>query len=411
MSNATSIGVSLLIGLLIGIERGWHERDAGDGQRIAGIRTFSLIGLFGGVCAAFGDGAPLVLGAGLLGLAGVLAFAQHAYPERRDHGITTLIAALLTYGLGALAVHGEPAIAGGAAVLTTALLGLKQPIHQLLQRLQGAELLAALQLLLLAVVVMPLLPKRALDPWQLISPYEFAGLVLLLALLSFAGYAAVRLFGWRLGALMSGAAGGLVSSTAVIVSWAPLLREAAASQRAASGAMLAACGVMPMRVLVLGSLIAPVLAPQLIVPALLMTATLLPFILLRLPPAGAVADSRLPLRNPMSLWSAARFAVLLVIVMSAVELARRHFGATGPLYAAAVGGLADVDAVTLSLARLVADGSDGRIAVVGMVLAMLVNNLVKAAMAGVLGGRPAWRQVAAPLMLSNLAGVLALFLA
>ncbi|WP_020648806.1 MgtC/SapB family protein [Solimonas variicoloris] len=410
MSNATSIGVSLLIGLLIGIERGWHERDAGDGQRIAGIRTFSLIGLFGGVCAAFGDGAPLVLGAGLLGLAGVLAFAQHAYPERRDHGITTLIAALLTYGLGALAVHGEPAIAGGAAVLTTALLGLKQPIHQLLQRLQGAELLAALQLLLLAVVVMPLLPKRALDPWQLISPYEFAGLVLLLALLSFAGYAAVRLFGWRLGALMSGAAGGLVSSTAVIVSWAPLLREAAASQRAASGAMLAACGVMPMRVLVLGSLIAPVLAPQLIVPALLMTATLLPFILLRLPPAGAVAESRLPLRNPMSLWSAGRFAVLLVIVMIAVELARRHFGAPGPLYAAAVGGLADVDAVTLTLARLVAAGSDGRIATTGMVLAMLVNNVVKATMAGVLGGRPAWRQVAAPLMLSNLAGGLALFL-
>lgn len=404
MHDATGLAAALAIGFLIGIERGWHEREAADGSRVVGIRSFALIGLFGGVCAALGDGAALPV-AGLLALALLLGVAWYASrPKRGDYGVTTVIAALLTFAFGALAARGEPALAAAAAVATTVLLGIKAPLHALLRRLQAYELSAALQMLVLAAIVLPLLPRTPLDPWKLISPYEFACLVLLLATLSFAGYAAVRIFGWQRGALLVGAAGGMVSSTAVIASCAAGLRRGEMPSSVATLTMLAACGVMPARVLVMTSLVEPALFPRLVLPSLLMTLPLLPF--LRASPAGeAPAGTGVPrMANPLSLWGATQFAAMLVVVLAGVQLARDAFGDRGLLFASAFGGLADVDAISLSLARLAAKTRDIEAMAQGIVIAMIVNTVVKAAIATVLGGRKAGGRVGLALALCVAAG-------
>lgn len=405
MSEAGRLASALAVGLLIGAERGWQERNAGDGERIAGIRSFALIGLFGGVCALLGNVASGLLIAGLVSLAVLLGVAWKAgVTQRQDFGITTLIAALLTYVLGALASAGHVALAAAAAVATTVLLDTKASLHGLLRRLRASELSAALQVLVLAAIVMPLLPRTPLDPWQLISPYEFGELVLLMAGLSFAGYAAVRIFGWRRGALLAGAAGGMVSSTAVIANSSLAMRRQQMPVPLATVSMLAACGVMGMRVLLLCSLIAPAVALRLILPAALMTLPLLPFLRAHTNGADAGTAAAPDIDNPMSIWSAIRLAALLALVLAGVQLARSVLGERGLLYAAAIGGIADVDAITLSLARLFAAGQQTGVIPQGILIAMLVNTLVKAAMAAVLGGRAAARGVSLPLLLSAAGG-------
>lgn len=408
LAKLSGLATALLIGVLIGVERGWHERAMADGQRLIGLRSFTLIGLYGGACAVLGGSGSALLLAGLLALALLLAAAWFSSAgQRQDLGITTLIAALLTFVLGALAGSGQFALAAAAAVVTTVLLDKKEVLHRLLQKLRASELTAVLQVLVLAAVIMPLLPRKPLDPWRLISPYEFGGLVLLMAGLSFAGYLAIRIFGWQRGALLAGGAGGMVSSTAVIANCSVALRRGQMPAEVASVAMLAACGVMAGRVLVLCSFIAPPLALKLAMPALLMSLPLLPFLRGGKPAsaAGSAAPvSAAAMDNPLSLWGAIQLAALLVLVLAGVQAMRTIFGDHGPLYAAAVGGIADVDAISLSLARLAASGGDTATMSQGVLIAMLVNTLVKALLAAVLGGPTAARRASLPLLLSAAAG-------
>ena len=168
------LGTALAIGLLIGMERGWQAREAGEGRRVAGLRTYGLFGLLGGgaglLARALG---PTILGFIFVGFA--LAVTATYLLQRRgsgDIGITSLVAALLTFVLGAAATLGFATEAGAAAVVTALLLGFKEVLHGWLRRLERRELHAALQLLLLSVVVLPLLPDRGYGPWQALNPYE-----------------------------------------------------------------------------------------------------------------------------------------------------------------------------------------------------------------------------------------------
>lgn len=212
------LGVALSIGLLVGLERGWQERQAPAGSRTAGIRTFGISGLIGGALAALASSlhAPLVFPVGFLGFAIVFgAFKLREARSDGDYSVTTVVAALGVFALGGLAVAGDAqaAAAGGAALAAT--LASREVLHGFLKRLTWVELRSALMLAVMTAVVLPILPDRAIDPWGGLNPWKVWFFTVLTASLSFLGYIAVRSLGARKGFILSAIAGSLVSSTAV----------------------------------------------------------------------------------------------------------------------------------------------------------------------------------------------------
>ncbi len=267
---ALRLGVALAIGLLIGIERGWHGRALAEGGRIAGVRTFGLIGLLGGLTATLGrDLGNIVVAAGLLAVALGFGIAQWRDPRREtDVSITTNVAALTAFGLGALAGTGAMQAAAAAGVVTALLLGIKPELHHLLERIDRAELLATFRLLLISVVVLPVLPDVGMGPWDALNPYRLWWMVVLVAGLSYAGYFAIKLIGARRGIVVLGILGGLITSTATVLS---LSRQAAQQpgrpQLWVSG-MLAATATMFPRTLLVAVVVAPELLTSLAAPLL-----------------------------------------------------------------------------------------------------------------------------------------------
>lgn len=385
------------------MERGWQDREQADRTRVAGIRTFALIALFGGGCAWLADaGVAGAWPAGLVALAALFGVAyHHDAVARADYGLTTEVAALLTFVLGSLPVFGWTPEALAAAVVATTLLSFKQQLHGWLRRIEPHEWLTALQLLVIGAVVLPLLPARPVDPWQVINPREIGWLVLLIATIGFAGYVAVKFLGARRGLLAGGLFGGLVSSTAVVLQWSPLLRSSRSGAPLISAGMLAACAVMGPRVLLLTSLVEPALFRHLILPLSLLFAMLLAAIGYGVWRGREQVDAEeLGLANPTSLWRAVGFGALMVVVAVVLEATRRWLGDCGLYAAAAFGGIADVDAISLSLSRMAIDRVAPDLAARAVVVALAANSLVKAALAATVGGRTAWPLVSAPLIAS-----------
>jgi uncharacterized membrane protein (DUF4010 family) len=225
------LAIALAAGLFIGLERGWHERAAEEGMRVAGVRTFALIALLGGFTGLLAAETQLaVIGYGLVALAAVLV-AGHVTAARRkiDVGITTLVAALLTFAFGVAATQGYATEAAMAAVVTALLLGYKSLLHRWVSALEPEELRATLKLLAVSVIVLPLLPDRGFGPWQALNPFELWWMVVLIAGISFCGYFAMKIAGSGKGAVLTGLFAGLASSTALTLHFSRLARDRPAS--------------------------------------------------------------------------------------------------------------------------------------------------------------------------------------
>ena len=189
------MAVALAIGVLIGLERGWHGRDEAEGQRVAGMRTFALIGLLGAgsslLALQLGE---IFLGFAFASVAAVMTlFRLRAAAETKDYGATTIIAGLLTFALGALAMRGELGLAASVGVVAALLLGVKPGLHRLLLKIDYEELLAVLKLLAMSVVLLPVLPNRGYGPWQMLNTYEVWLMVVLICSISFVGYLGIRI--------------------------------------------------------------------------------------------------------------------------------------------------------------------------------------------------------------------------
>jgi len=405
------LGAALAIGLLIGVERGWHEREAKEGARIAGVRTFGLVGLLGGGMALIAEvfGA-LVMGLAFVGLAGLLAavYVENLRRGRTDVGITSLVAALLTFALGALAAMGEVVIAAASAVLTALLLGYKPQLHRWVNALEGDELRAGIKLLLISVVLLPILPNRGFGPWEALNPYAIWWMVVLIAAISFVGYFAVKIGGAARGTVFTGLAGGLASSTALTLHFSRLAaRDPALAPVLATGILLA-CGTMFPRMLLVASLLNRALFEALVVPALVMALCVyVPALVFLRRQARMQPYTASPLKNPLELRAALGFGALLAVVMLLGKALQEFSGEAGVLVLAAASGIADVDAITLSLARMSGDDLALGAAALGVVIAGAVNSLVKGAMAGVIGGRAIGLRVALPLASAAAAGLVA----
>ncbi|ACP25488.1 putative transmembrane protein [Sinorhizobium fredii NGR234] len=384
------LSVAFSVGLLVGCERGWQERDERSGGRTAGIRTFGLAGFLGGLSGYLqtlaGPVAPAVVLL-LFGSAFVL-FRMREAKEEEDFGVTTVVAALVVFALGATAVVGDVRVAAAGSVATTALLAAKRSLHTFLEKLTWLELRAAIVLLAMTLVALPLLPNETVDPWNVLNPFELWLLTITIAAISFAGYVAIRVAGASRGILFAGAAGGLVSSTALTLSFARFAAEAPESaRRLASGAAIAGA-LSLIRVLVIGAALAPVLLVPLaigLVPAVLMMLAASVVVILR--DASKKAAPDLHLDNPFELGEVLRFGALLGTVIVASKVLVDKIGATMLFAVAAISGLMDLDAITLSTARLTGTTVDTTTAVAAILIAVVVNLLTKVVLAFTAGGK------------------------
>ena len=413
LDDLLNLGASLGIGLLIGIERGWHARGRAAGTRVAGVRTFALIGLLGGISARLSqDLGAAVLVVAFAALAGLLIASYAAglrSPTRR--GATTEVAAMLTFALGACPPLGYGAVAGAVAVIVAILLVGKRGIHRAVEGLEQGELLAALQLLALAFVLMPILPDEGLGPWDAWNLREILWMVLLIGGLSFVGYFAVKRAGARIGFGVAALLGGLVSSTAVTLEFSRRARAHPELAALLAAGVVGAGGTMFARVIVLVAVVAPSLLPYAAGP--LAAATLVCW--------GAawwgwhrapreIGSKSVHLGSPLNLKVAVFFAALLAFVAVLAAALRAWFGEAGVYPLALIAGLGDVDAITLTLSRQTAAGLSLLVAAHGVLIAAVANSLLKAGMAWVVGGRAIAGPVTAVFTVAAGLGAAAFFL-
>lgn len=406
-----NVGVALVGGLAVGIERQWSGKADGPGARFAGLRTFTLMGLVAGLSGwlwtAGLTGLAVIL---LAGVGGLIIVAYQAV-SRRDVDGTTEVAAFVVITAGVLAGAGHERVASAIIAITLLLLVEKRQLHSLVRRLDVVDIRAAVRFLVMAVVVLPILPQGPFGPYGGVRPQQLWALVLFFSGLSFVGYLARRAMGPGLGYAMAGTIGGVLSSTSVTLTFSRLSRNHPAIGLPLAAGVLGANAVLFPRVLVASLVLEPRLA------AALWPAFIAPFavavVLTWTGVRGRPIDAAKPDadRNPLQIGAALQMAALFQVVLWGVSFAQSKFGAQGLFGSAALLGLADVDALTVSMARMtttsavVADAA-ARAVVIGIG----VNTIVKLGIAAVVGRGQFRTLTAVGLMLVAIALGVAVFL-
>lgn len=382
---AQQLIVSLGLGMLIGLQR---ERS---GSAIGGIRTFPLITLFGTVSGQLAQTyGGFILASGFLALAALTFIPNLPRVKSGEiNGMTTEVAMLLLYALGAFLVSGPMflVVATGSAVAL--LLHWKESLHRFARAIGETDMQAIMRFVLISMVILPVLPNESYGPYQALNPFETWLMVVLIVGMSLCGYVAYKLFGTRGGALLAGILGGVISSTATTVTSSRTSRSAAQGQGPglASIVIMIASSIALLRVLieigfVAGASFVPMATP---LAAMLLAMAIIALIAYRfIKPTGASTSAP---GNPAELQAALIFAAAYSAIKLAVAAAGTHFGHSG-LYAIAVlSGLADMDAITLSTSRLVADHNLDASTGWRVILVAAMSNLVfKAAIVALLGG-------------------------
>ncbi len=408
------LAVALLLGALVGLERGWSKRKEEAGSRIAGARTHALVGLLGGLAALLSE--ALTGWAFPTLLLAVTAIALVAWRTRaeaiRNYSITDSMGLLIVFCVGAIAVAVDLVVATATALVTAMLLDNREEIHGLLQKLEARELDAAFKLLLITAVMLPVLPNEEFGPGGVLNPYQIWWMVVLIASISFVGYFAIRVGGAEKGILFTSLFAGLSSSTALTLHFARQSRTTEALSPLLAVGILIACGTMFPRVLLVATMIHPPMFASLLVPVLVMTVLLyLPAFLMWRKARQHVDVTQPELKqNPLDLNAALLFGVLLTLIMLAGEWLRDWLGDAGIYLLAASSGVADVDAINLSLTRMAEESITVHTATVGIIIASASNNLVKTGIAAVIGTRTLGLWVAGPMILSLAVGLLVAWL-
>jgi len=408
---------ALGVGLLIGIERGWSGRKEDEGDRVAGIRTFSLTGLLGGIWTEIAN----VMSDWILAII-FLAFSALVITsyvieanthQKKDIGITTEVALLITFSLGSWSAFGYYTYALGTAVIVVALLNLKPVFHQWLKRIEIKEIYAGIKLLVISVILLPLLPNQGYGPWNALNPYWIWWMVVLISGLSFIGYFLMKNLGERLGTILTAITGAIASSTAVTLS----LAQFAKSKKSTSSSIfiagvLAASSIMFIRVLIEVA----VVNPNLLYPLWIHLSVMLVV-------AGgtgvwiweqfnhsATKEPTLELKNPLQFFTALQFGLLLAFILLLATALEKWYGTQGVYVLALFSGLMDIDAITLSLSRMAQSTLTTSTATIGIVISVITNTLVKAALFTFWVGYRKSKVLIWVLLSAVLAGLLSLFL-
>ncbi len=413
-----ALGTALAVGLLIGLEREQVRQESGSAQ-FAGIRTYPIIAVIGALATLL---EPASMWLPLIALAGLFALIAISYAadvrDKKDHGVTTEAAAIATYLLGALAASRgvvEPmqnrfGLVAALAVAITFLLSSKPWFHSLARRLPREDFYATVKFLIVAVIVLPLLPDDDVGPLEAVNPFHLGLMAVTISGLSFLGFIAIRIFGANRGLLLGAALGGLVSSTAVTLSFAGRTKQQPELAPVAATAIAVASTVKIVRVAVLVAIVDPALLTIAAVPLGAMALGSLIGGVVTFKLSETERGSAINVENPFELGSAIKFSLLFGVILIVNKAAVTYVGDSGLYLASALGGTTDVDPVTLSAAKLARDGLSPTVATVAIALAVASNTIVKTALAAT-GGKPLGARVAIASGLTLVAGAVALGIA
>lgn len=403
--QASALAAAVAAGLILGIERGWTQRERPDGARVAGIRTFGLFGLVGGLAGLLPVPAMTVL----LATAGLVVAVGYRAALREDQlSATNAVAALLTLAIGCAATRLSPVLALGSAAASFALLRSRQSLHALLRGLEEREIEAVARFLLVSLVILPILPDADFGPYGAWNPRRIWMVVVMVTGLSFAGYVAARRLGSERGTMIVAVTGALVSSTAVTASFARRLVAEPEARGALVAGIAMASVVMFVRVQLVTLVLAPRALPTL---ALVLAPAVVVSVLLALVAwrrQGEATGGEVAIGNPFDFGPALLLAAMVAVLSLIARWALDAFGGHGMALLLGLTGMMDVDAAVMTLSGLPREALADELA--GLVLAgpVLANTLVKAGMALALGGRRHGMQAAAPLLAACAASALGL---
>ena len=373
--QAVQVGAGLVVGALVGLERGWKLKDQVDHRRVAGVRTFTLLGLGGGVAGLLGS-LDQGLAAGAI-VAGVVAMLAIAYAPRltKQGDATSPVAAAVTLAIAFLAGMGSVGLAVAAGAVVVFILALRDELHGFVERLDQSDVKALARYAVIALAVLPFLPDRDLGPYGAWNPSKLWWVVVLVTGFSFAGYIANRLFGARHGTVATALIGGAYSSTAVTQSLAQRLGQGGAGGAEAAGIALASA-VMYVRVIILVALLAP--------------RFVWPFVVVITPPllvawiAGgwlyrrsAASDEAVAPGNPIALVPAFAFLLFVAVAAVAARWAEGQFGEQGIALLLLIMGSMDVDAAIVTAGGLPDAAIGAELAALAIGGTILANMAVK----------------------------------
>jgi uncharacterized membrane protein (DUF4010 family) len=315
---------------------------------------------------------------------------------------------LLAFALGVFAVVGDKAAAAASGVAVAGLLALKGALHAMVRRLTWPELRSVLMLLAMSVILLPVLPNQPIDPLGAINPFEIWLLTVLIGLISFAGYVAIKLTGAKRGIIITGLAGGLASSTAATLTLAKLARGHPERSALMAGGALIAGATMMLRVAAIAGALRPsllsLLLPPLAVAAAVTIIVALLLVVRGSPGSGSNEDTEIAIGNPLDLGAALKFGALLTVIGVVAHVATRFAGSAGAYLLAALSGIADVDAITLSMARLAEEGLDAGVVARAILIAAGVNTISKVVIGWMAGGAALGRWMTVVSVAAILAG-------
>ena len=376
--------ISLLVGALVGIER---ERSQENHQLLfAGIRTFPLIALLGFLAALLGDAVdPWLLAMFAAGFMALVVVSYFLEARTGFHGATSEVAAIIVFLLGVLVQHEFYAVAIASSVVLTLFLSLKDPLQRLVARVQAEDMYATLKFAIITAIVLPLLPDQTFGPLDVLNPRQVWYMVVLIAGIGFLGYVLVKVLGSKRGLTLTGITGGLGSSTAVTLSFSQKSREAPELGKTFASAIVLACSIMFPRILVEIAVVNTSLLRFIWPFIAILTASGVTASLLLLFGRKKDATTEVELKNPFELTSAIKFGLIFALIIFVSKAAQLYLGDGGVYLAAGLAGLTDVDAITLSMANLSKSTLSESTAAVAILIAVVVNTIVKAGIAWMLG--------------------------
>lgn len=393
---------------MVGLQRQYEQSD------LAGIRTFPFITLYGTLSAMLAqEFGGWVIAGGFLSIA-ALTVAANVIKSKKlsyDAGLTTEAAALLMYAVGAYLVLGDGTVAVAVGATVAVLLQLKNTLHGIVSRIGEKDLKAIMQFVVISLVVLPVLPNETYGPYDVLNPHNIWLMVVLIVGISLLGYFAYQIFGKKAGTLLGGALGGLISSTATTVTYARRTHDTDTSSTLAAFVVFIASAVSVARIMTEVAVVAPATLATVAPP-------LAAVLLLMLVVGGAAyffnkkgKDEMPPQDNPAQLKTALVFGAIYAAVILATAFAKDQFGDKGLFVVAVISGLTDVDAITLSTARLMNTGGlelDNGWRVI--LVAALSNLVFKGVLVGVLGSRAMFGKVAVLFGVVLIGGLLVLWL-
>ena len=414
LATLQNFAIAILIGASIGIER---EKRRETEETIGGIRTFILLATLGSVggflSQQFATVWPFLAVVAISALTVVAGFLIDADERKGQIGLITELAAIVVTALAGMATFGHPALAVCLGIVVAALLAYKQPLHGLIDRIGWDDIFAGLRLLIASFIILPLLPDRTVDPWDALNPRKLWLLVVMISGLSMIGYVATRWLGPGRGTVITGLTGGLASSTAATLAFSRQSKEnngAPAAQMLAIGTLIA-WAVMFARVMVISFAVYPALLRELAMPMTAMGLACLAsagVLLWRQRSDGTGSKAgEIAVSTPFTLTQAAKFGLLFAAILLVVKIVS-DLDLPGGLYVvAALAGLTDVDAISLSMAQH-ARGGATLVATIAIVIATLANTAVKAGMAASIGSAGYRRLILAATGLIAVVGVAAI---